>query len=458
MATKKIVLIGAGSASFTQGLVADMILAAGQEEWRLGLVDVNSEALDLVKNLVQRMILAREAKIEISASTDRRDILPGADVVVTTIAVGGRRAWEADVLIPRKYGVFQPVGDSIMSGGVARSMRQIHAMTGIARDVAALCPKARFFNYSNPMTVICRGVRKATGLPVVGLCHGVLGWEKQLAGYAGFAHKDVTAVAVGVNHLTWFTDFMWCGKDAWPAIRARLAQERQQPFDMTTLGKEFPEMGKTPQGTYRAANDPFCWELFETYGAIPCPGDRHVAEFFPWRFPRGSYHGKTLGVDVFSFEKTVANGDRVFSIMKERAYGQQPLDESIFQRKPGEHEQLISIITSMDSDARRFYSMNVPNEGAVSNLPAEAVIELPVAACARGLTPMRIGELSAPIAAILNARLAAYEVTVEAALTGSRKLFVEALIADGSIAEPAAAGRMADELMAAHKQHLPQFA
>jgi len=458
MAAKKIVLIGAGSASFTQGLVADMILAAGQDEWKLGLVDVNPEALDLVKHLVQRMIQARNAKIEVSASTDRRDCLPGANMVVTTIAVGGRRAWEADVFIPRKYGVFQPVGDSIMSGGVSRSMRQIHAIIGIAKDVLALCPKTHFFNYSNPMTVNCRAVRKATGAPVVGLCHGVLGWEKQLAAYAGFPHKDVTAVAVGLNHLTWFTDFRFRGKDAWTVIRARLAQERQQPFDFSDLGKEFPEMGKAPQSAYRAANDPFCWELFETYGAVPCPGDRHVSEFFPQRFPRGSYYGKTLGVDCFSFEKTVENGDKVFAMMKERAYGRQPLDESIFRRVPGEHEQLIAILSSMETDSRKFFSMNVPNRGAVSNLPCEAVIELPVAACANGLSPMHIGELSPPLAAILNARLSAYEVTVEAAITGSRKLFVEALLADGSITDPVAAGKMADELLAAHKQHLPQFA
>ena len=420
MATKKIVLIGAGSASFTQGLVADMIIAAGQDQWKLGLVDVNPEALDLVKRLVQRMIQARNASIEVSASTDRRDILPGANMVVTTIAVGGRRAWEADVFIPRKYGVFQPVGDSIMSGGVSRSMRQIRAMIGIAKDVLALCPKAHFFNYSNPMTVNCRAVQKglrragaaANSAPVVGLCHGVLGWEKQLAGFAGLPHKDVTAVAVGVNHLTWFTDFRFRGKDAWPVIRARLAQERQQPYDLTELGKEFPEMGKSPQGAYRAANDPFCWELFETYGAFPCPGDRHVSEFFPQRFPRGAYYGRTLGVDCFSFEKTVENGDKVFAMMKERAYGRQPLDESIFRRVPGEHEQLIAILTSIETDARKFFSMNVPNGGAVSNLPCDAVIELPVAACANGLSPMRIGEVSPPLAAILNARLAAYEVTV----------------------------------------------
>ena len=134
------------------------------------------------------------------ASTERRDVLPGADVVVTTIAVGGRRAWEADVLIPRKYGVFQPVGDTAMPGGISRAMRMIPAMVAIARDVQALCPNALFFNYANPMTANCLAIRRATGAEVIGLCHGTFGTERYLARFAGVPAERVTTLGVGLNH------------------------------------------------------------------------------------------------------------------------------------------------------------------------------------------------------------------------------------------------------------------
>jgi alpha-galactosidase len=101
--TKKIVLIGAGSAMFTQGLVADMIQSPDLGPWELGLVDVDPQALETAEGLSHWMVEARGAEIAVSASTDRRDVLTGADVVVSTIGVGGRRAWEADVFIPRKY-------------------------------------------------------------------------------------------------------------------------------------------------------------------------------------------------------------------------------------------------------------------------------------------------------------------------------------------------------------------
>jgi alpha-galactosidase len=179
--TKRIVLVGAGSAVFTQGLVADMILSPDLGPWELGLVDIDPQALETAEGLSRRMVEAKGGQVSISASTERRDVLLGADVVVTTIGVGGRRGWEADVFIPRKYGIYQPVGDSVMAGGVSRAMRMIPALVDIARDVKVLCPEALFVNYSNPMTANCWAVRKAAGVPVVGLCHCLFHVERQLA-------------------------------------------------------------------------------------------------------------------------------------------------------------------------------------------------------------------------------------------------------------------------------------
>ena len=121
----------------------------------------DGRALETAEVLCRRMVETRGAEITIAASEERRKVLPGADVVVSTIGVGGRRAWEADVFIPRKYGIYQPVGDSVMPGGISRAMRMIPALVDIAEDVKALCPNAWFFNYSNPMTVNCWAIRRA---------------------------------------------------------------------------------------------------------------------------------------------------------------------------------------------------------------------------------------------------------------------------------------------------------
>ena len=193
MTRRKIVLIGAGSAMFTQGLVADLILTG--QPWSLALVDIDPGALAVAEGLSRRMVAARDADITVAGSLERRDLLAGADIVVTTIGVGSRRAWEADVFIPRKYGIFQPVGDTVMAGGISRALRMIPAMVAIAADVIRLCPQAFFVNYANPMTANCWAVRRATGADVIGLCHGVFHVQRELAEFIGVAPEEITCQA-----------------------------------------------------------------------------------------------------------------------------------------------------------------------------------------------------------------------------------------------------------------------
>lgn len=455
MAGKKIVLIGAGSAVFTQGLLADLILSG--ESWQVGLVDIDPDALEVARRLSELMIQAREADITLEASTDRCDVLPGADVVVTTIGVGGRRAWELDVLIPRKYGIYQPVGDTVMPGGISRAMRMVPAMVEIAGDVLRLCPQARFFNYANPMTANCWAVRKATGADIVGLCHGVFHVHQQLAGFVGAPEEEVTSLAAGLNHFTWIYDLRWKGQDAWPLVRARLERERAEVAASGRSANDAPPGGENERRGFEYASNPFSWSLFEAYGAYPAVNDRHVVEFYPERFPQGQYCGGTLGLDVFSLEANIARGDERYERMRAQAEARIPLDDSIFERAPGEHEKLLEILRALDRDERKCFSANLPNGGAVPNLPSQAVLELTCVATGQGLRSLHVPDFPDALAAPLLRKVAAQALTVEAALTGNRKLLVEAFLADGAVVDQTTAERLGDELLRAHQQHLPQF-
>jgi alpha-galactosidase len=267
-------------------------------------------------------------------------------------------------------------------------------------------------------------------------------------------------LAAGVNHFTWIYDLRWNGQDAWPLVRDRLASER------ATANRELHEIpvpgGDTtvaPAGwRARVAHNPFSWSLFEAYGAYPAVNDRHVVEFFPERFPEGRYYGKTLGVDVFSLEKGMARGNAVFERMRAQAMGEVPLDDEIFNRTVGEHSQMLEILEAIERDTRRTFSANLPNRGAVPNLPAEAIVEVTAAATGRGLRALHLPDFPDVLAAPLVPKITAQALTVEAALQGSRKMFVEALLADRSVSDRETAEKLAEELLAAHQQYLPQFA
>ncbi len=440
---------------FTKGLVADFI-QAGFGSWEIALCDINPEILASVVKLTQKMVEQKGADIVISHSTDRCDLLPGADFVVVTIAVGGRRAWEQDVLIPRKYGIFQPVGDSIMPGGISRAQRMIPAMVEIAKDVMRLCPAAHFFSYSNPMTAIVTAVRRATGAPLIGLCHGIIYGEKYLARMMGVDVKRITTLGVGLNHLTFFYDIRVDGEDARPRLLDIVAKQRAEAEKNGHVHNFFNSQLDDTEIPHFLDN-PLSWELYERIGGLPAVVDRHAAEFFPERYPGGKFYGRTLGIDAFPIEDVIARGEKTYRDMLSQGETEGEVEAALFRRSDGEHEQLVEMIHSLLYDERKTFSVNIPNEGAVKGLPDDAVLEIPGIATALGFCPMVAPNFTGPMRAIIQRRLAPVELTVEAALTGSRSLWAEAMMLDGAVTDYKTAEALVEDFISEHGENLPQY-
>lgn len=429
---ERIVLIGAGSAVFTRGLVADLIERGVPAD--LALVDIDAGALAIVERLTTKMIAARQAPIRLTAATDRRQVLIGATAVICTIGVGGRRAWERDVLIPRRYGIFAPVGDTVGPGGTSRALRMIPAMVSVAEDVQDLAPQSLLFNYGNPMAPVCRAVSKMTGASIIGLCHGVDMTARYLAKALAVPPRSVSHTAIGINHLTWFIDVRYQGRDLMPRLRE------------LAVGH-----------VANLSDNPFSWQLLERFGAFPAVLDRHVTEFFPQFFRDGAYYGKTLGVDTFSFERTIEEGDRIFASMREVAESPAPLDDSYFERIGGEHERVLEIIDAIRHERAVVYSANLPNSGQVPNLPPKAIVESPAVASGGRLRAIMQPPLSAALAGTLLTRYMWVETVVEAAMQGSRDKFIQALVLDGSVSSMEMAGALADELLTAQSAFLEKW-
>ncbi len=447
--SERIVLIGAGSAVFTRGLVADLIRIGAKAD--LALVDIDSHALRVAESLTRKMVASKNSPITVRAPTNRRDVLKDATAVICTIGVGGRRAWEQDVFIPRKYGIYVPVGDTVGPGGSSRALRMIPAMVDIARDVLELAPNALFFNYSNPMAVICRAVHKATGAKMIGLCHGVQRVASIIAEFLDEPFTDLQYTAIGINHLTWFTKISLRGEDAMPRLR-EFAEKR--------LAAGVPN-DSMPDCPFAAMDWPhhclFSLELLLRFGAIPSALDRHVTEFFPQFFRAGHYYGQRLGVDAFSFETTIAEGDETFAAMEKDAFDSQPLPADYFERSEGDHELVMDIINAIRNNNELIVSANLPNNGRVPNLPNTAIIESPAVTKNGGIHALQQDALSSAIAGTLATRYQWVETIIESALEGNRDKFIQALALDGCVESFDMATKLADELLTEQAAYLPQF-
>jgi alpha-galactosidase len=446
-------LIGAGSAVFTRGLLADLISAEDLGSWEIRLVDIDATALGIARGLAERMIDVRGVadRMRVVADVDRTKVLPGSDFVVTCVGVGGRPAWQADHEITMSHGIYQPVGDTILPGGISRLLRTTPVLVEIAHDIVELAPEALYFNYSNPMTANVMAISRYAGAEVVGLCHGMHHIQRELAEFIDKPLEETSTLYAGINHLTFIYDFRWLGTDAWPLVRHRLDRELVGPPDTDEVGSIFYE--KTS-----VWHHPFSWEIFRRYGAFPAAGDRHVTEFFPERWARGDYYGKKLGVDAFSVPEILEWGEERYRGMRRQASGEAPLDDTAFDRSSGEQEQLISIIRSVMFDRRETFSCNVLNRGIIPGIPDDAAPEVPGIATARGIRPISVPDLGGPLTAILNRRLSSVYLALEASMTGSRDLVIEAMIADGGVTDTTVASALTDQLLAAQARYLPLFA
>ncbi|MCC0063003.1 MAG: hypothetical protein H6895_02805, partial [Defluviimonas sp.] len=151
-------------------------------------------------------------------------------------------------------------------------------------------------------------------------------------------------------------------------------------------------------------------------------------------------------------------GDVWYDEMLAIANSPDPLPGSYYENVPGESEQLLEMMHSLLYDRREVFSVNLPNDGAAPYLPKDAVLECNAAAIGSSFKALRADDLPPALVAKLCSKISAVEITVEAAVEGSRDKMIEAMIADGSVGTTDAAAKLTDDLLAAHAEHLPQFA
>jgi len=432
---KTIVILGVGSTYFTRGIVESLITKGG--EWDVRMVDIDPKCLEIAMLLSKRLVEAYDAPVTVSGSVDRREVLPGADAIVSTIGVGGRRAWEKDVAIFRQFNVNQSTGDTYGAGGVSRALRHIPVLVEIAHDVERLCPKALFINFTNPLTVNVWALAKTSTVKVAGLCYGVTFYQHYLANLIGMPWDQLNCRAIGVNHFTWITDLSYKGESLWPQVRKVMEAKGE------TLG------------------NPYTWELFRMFDAFPCVGDGHICEFVPGWQGEGAYYGKTFGTTFHNFEQYAAKFDTVYAEMADQAYGRAPIikrEDNPAEKDMFKDEDLfIDVLNAAMGEAEILRTVNLPNHGQAANMPEGAVLEATTLINGDGFQPLCFGTLPPGISAIMLRILGTQALTVEAALKADRKLAIQALIAGETVRTEAEAEKMMDVILTTHREYMPQW-
>jgi len=439
----KITVIGGGSVHWMPTIVRDLAVTDGLGRSHIVLEDIEPAHLDATLPMARRILEQAGTGCTVEATSDQRAALDGADYVILTISTGGLDAMRHDLEIPEKYGIFQSVGDTVGPGGIARALRNIPVVVGIARDMEALCPDAWLLNYTNPLSTLCRCVTRTTGIRVIGLCHEIRGCFRLLREIFGVETDDRFEWRVaGVNHLIFLLELRLDGEDAFPRLREFI---RDHPlFDDKTLPPSSPLYPFQDRAGLK-------FKLSKTFGALPASGDRHVAEFFPDVLTRDTGWGRKYGIELTRISHRRALRREAFERAARLASGEETIDLA------PSNEAAARIIGALVRGDEYTDVVNLPNTGQITNLPADAIVETRATVKGGAVAAEHIDELSPAIQSVLAHHVRVQEMTVEAALTGNRSLALQAFFLDPLIRQAEAHERLFDELLDAHHDHLPQF-
>ncbi|MDZ4395610.1 MAG: alpha-glucosidase/alpha-galactosidase, partial [Cypionkella sp.] len=202
--TFKIAIIGAGSVGFTKKLCSDILKVPEFAGIEIALTDINAHNLEMVEQIISRIVKVNNLPTRVTATTDRREALKDARYIMNVVRIGGLEAFADDIRIPLKYGVDQCVGDTICAGGIMYAQRGIMAMLEFCKDIKEVSePGALLLNYANPMAMMTWAAIDHGGVNTVGLCHGVQNGHRQIARALGVPMEEVDVICSGINHQTW---------------------------------------------------------------------------------------------------------------------------------------------------------------------------------------------------------------------------------------------------------------
>ncbi|HSJ89124.1 MAG TPA: hypothetical protein VK909_18075, partial [Anaerolineales bacterium] len=456
-----ITVIGAGSASFGENTLSAIVRSKKLQGSTLALVDRNTDSLNIVSRLANRLNREWDSQFTITSQTDHREALPGSQFVVNAIEVGAREnLWKMDFDIPIKYGVRQPYAENGGPGGFAHAARNVGPIMRIAHDMEQVCPDAWFVNFTNPMIRICDAVNRHSTIKAVGLCHQI---------YAGYAMVGVALAkdlgievpegltgmhaavdqhllqhrvreqvvpmldirAAGLNHFTWILSIhdRRTGEDLYPLFRKRF-------FELNP------------------AFEPLTRDVFSAFGLFPVPGDTHLCEYLPWLSDSQTKPWDKYNIRLYDWDLMAAVRNFELDRINEMANGGQTIEHLLDTDSEGALEMIENQVCAT---THYHLAANLPNAGQIANLPHGATVETPVIVDGAGIHPVHAGTLPEPVAELCRRETVVAQLGVDAAVEGNREKALQCLLLDPVITDIETGRKILDDYLTIYKEYLPQF-
>jgi|TARA_B110000091_G_C13821672_1_gene481321 alpha-galactosidase len=442
MTTFKICIIGAGSVGFTKKLCSDILKVPEFNDIEIVLTDINAQNLDMIEQIISRIVEVNYLPAKVTATTDRREALKDARYIMNCVRIGGLEAFADDIRIPLKYGVDQCVGDTICAGGIMYGQRGIPAMLDFAKDIREVCEDdAWLLNYANPMVMMTWAALDFGKVQTVGLCHGVQNGHRQIARALEVPMEEIDIVCSGINHQTWYLDIRHNGR--------KIEQEKL--------------LAALEGHNVFAQQEKVRIDVLKRFGYYSTESNGHLSEYLPWYRKRPDEIANWISTDEWIHGET---GGYLRYTTENRNWFEEDfpkfLEDAGTQLKgPRTDEHASWILEALETGRVYRGHFNVKNGGIITNLPDDCIIESPGFVDRFGINMVEGIELPAACAATCIASINVQRMSVQAAMTGDVNLLKQAVLHDplvGAICTPDEVWQMVDEMLVAQAEWLPQYA
>jgi len=434
MPEEKIAIIG-GASPYVPGILYSFAhsgdVLAGSE---IVLMDVDPSHLPTMTALGQRMVAEAGADLRVTSTTDLDQALEGGTFVLTNFRPGGLEGLRLDEEIPDRYDIMGQ--ETTGPGGTFFALRSIPQVLDLCRRMEDVCPDAWLINYVNPTNFVADAVQRESDVKCVALCDGGgNGLRYKLPELFGFEQGEVRVRAAGVNHHTWLMELRLRDEDGYPTLLERLRQPKKK--------------GRS----YRPEYHEFGMWMLEKFGVWPA----NLSYLYPYFHHEDALADFRTGHSIYHmFMADLPEHWRNFYAM---AKGEMPIHMDLTKHHTdvGHGDLAVSVIAAIAGDECQEFHVNVRNEGAITNLPREAIVEVPALVDGSGVRPLCMGALPRGVLGLTQSLVAWEELTVDAALSGDEDLVVQAILAHPWTRSTQQAEGVCNEMFAAHAAYLPQF-
>jgi 6-phospho-beta-glucosidase len=417
----KIAVVGGGS-TYTPELVqgfADRAERLPVDD--LVLLDPDADRLEVVGGLARRMLERRAFDGRLALTGRLEEALDGADFVIVQLRIGGQAQRRVDETLPLEFGCIGQ--ETTGPGGFAKALRTVPVVLDIAEQTARRgAAGAWLVDFTNPVGIVTQALLDE-GHRALGLCNVAIGFQRRLAAQLQVEPARVELEHVGLNHLSWLRAVRVDGVDRLPELLAERAEALAAEVELPV-------------------------ELLRLLGAIPSYYLRY-------------YY--LTGQVLDEQRRQPSRAEQVAEIEREllRLYRDPALDSKpeLLERRGGAFysEAAAQLVASLHAGTGDVQVVDVRNDGAISDLPADAVVEVPARVDVDGAHPLPQRPMPPELLGLVQQMKAYERLAVAAARGGDRALALEALLANPLGGDWRVAVPLLDALLKANHTHLPRF-